>query len=100
MPTRHEILQSRALTHPTVHLNGTSQSELERELTDVMHAASTLREKLNALTVHPRDYYVKPQAGTDIWSADLNRVRDMASQADTIMHAAYAAIELLSSKEN
>lgn len=44
---------------PSVHLNGTSQEELERQLREAASAIATAVEKLRQAAPHGRDYYVQ-----------------------------------------
>jgi hypothetical protein len=45
------------LVVPTVHLNGTSRKELQRQLRDAHEAIGTALDKLRMATPHGRDYY-------------------------------------------
>ena len=54
---------------PTIHLNGTSQAELETQVRNVVDALATAEEALQAMAPHQRDYY--PQ-GESAWQAARN----------------------------
>jgi hypothetical protein len=47
------------VTIPSIHLNGTSARELQREIREAYDALKLARDKLAAMTVHGRDHYVK-----------------------------------------
>jgi hypothetical protein len=48
---------------PTIHLNGTSRSELLREAQAAHAAVEAAINAVRDMTVHGRDYYVQPRAG-------------------------------------
>jgi hypothetical protein len=49
---------------PTVHLNGTSKNELEKQALEAAEALAASLDALYRMTPHDRDYYVQtPQAG-------------------------------------
>jgi len=50
-----------SVTHPIVHLNGTSREELLRQLIDAGHAINNALDMLRAAAPHQRDYYVSPE---------------------------------------
>jgi hypothetical protein len=50
---------AKQLAIPTVHLNGTSRDELERQLHDAYAAAGVFMEVLRETSPNARDYYVQ-----------------------------------------
>lgn len=48
---------------PTVHLNGTGQETLLREVAEARFALGEALSRLCAMTVHGRDYYVQDMEG-------------------------------------
>lgn len=46
---------------PTIHVNGTAGKDLLREYEEAIRALYVAHEKVAALTVHGRDYYVQDQ---------------------------------------
>ena len=47
-------------TFPTLHLNGTSKTDLEQEYTAAYHAIGKAIDALAAATLNARDYYPQP----------------------------------------
>lgn len=68
---------------PLVHLNGTSQTELERQLEELSKSLNTALEKLCDAAPHGRDYYTQgPDAlkrAQDQWNwryAQLKKINE------------------------
>lgn len=51
------------LTHPTVHLNGTSRDELLRQHVEAHIALRVALDKMGEASPHARDYYVSNDSG-------------------------------------
>lgn len=58
---------------PTIHLNGTSREELQKQLETAVTALTTTLQALTDATPHARDYY--PQ-GNNAWQEALNEHRE------------------------
>ena len=58
-------------TFPTLHLNGTSKTNLEQEYTAAYHAIGKAIDALAAATLNGRDYY--PQADGAYYKARSER---------------------------
>lgn len=89
-----EALIAAALTHPTIHLNGTYYKDLTYELDQVIHTANELEKALRGLTIHMRDYHMQPN-GTDQWQADIVRRSSHLKTVDLIRESALAATMLI-----
>lgn len=68
---------------PTIHLNGTSRESLLQEYEAAFHAVHAAYEKVQALTVHGRDYYVQ---GTTAFPLAQAEHQHRLEQLSTIMH--------------
>jgi hypothetical protein len=71
--TRRELLLlfPTMATFPTLHLNGTSNTDLEQEYTAAYHAIGKAIDALAAATLNGRDYY--PQADGAYYKARSER---------------------------
>ncbi len=58
-------------TFPTLHLNGTSKTDLDQEYTAAYHAIGKAIDALAATTLNARDYY--PQASGAYYQARSER---------------------------
>lgn len=68
------------MIYPTVHLNGTSKEELQRQLRDAHEAIGKAIEAMAQAAPHGRDYY--PQGSSVIYNAQAehtSRVRRLES---------------------
>ena len=77
---------SRELTRPTVHLNGTSREELQRQLEEAGSALQIAMTALCAATPNARDYY--PQGSAAVTSAikeHVDRYGRLKSVHDELM---------------
>lgn len=57
------------MTHPTLHLNGTSKKALVDEYEAAYDAVGRALEALRVVTVHGRDYYVQADYPTCLYRA-------------------------------
>jgi hypothetical protein len=94
MSNNTEALIAAALTHPTIHLNGTSSKNLTDELDQVRYAANEMEKALRGLTIHMRDYHMQPN-GMDQWQADIMRVGSHLKTVALIRESALAATILI-----
>lgn len=82
---------------PTVHLNGTSGSELLKNVTDAKEALHEAREKLARTSPNGRDYYV--QGNTALLSASMEysvreaKLREVFEELEVIQLAIVDQIE-------
>jgi hypothetical protein len=69
-----------AIATPTIHLNGTSGDELQRQVRDVVDALYKALEAARQAVPNGRDYY--PQGDSALWKAvDEHRLRIERLQA-------------------
>jgi hypothetical protein len=83
---------------PTVHLNGTSRDELERQLIDAMEALRHARSKLIAMQPNGRDYYPQGDAAIGValqrHSARLAKIDEVAAELQAIAEGLDASADL------
>jgi len=70
------------LTKPTIHLNGTSRGELERQYEEAGHALQAALTALMEAAPNGRDYY--PQGDTAIYAAQREHVARLKA-VDTVL---------------
>ena len=70
--SKSQILRKSVIA-PTVHLNGTSQDELLKQLADAVNAIRSAETALAEATPHGRDYYIQPGQAWDAAILDHNR---------------------------
>jgi len=56
--------EKRDVVIPTVHLNGTGQEGLEKQVKAALTAVREAQDKLRAMMPHGRDYYVQAEGST------------------------------------
>lgn len=78
------------MTLPTVHLNGTSQAELESQLADAISAITEAGRALDLASPNARDYY--PQ-GTEAWQAALVEHADRGRRLRSVANELVAILE-------
>jgi hypothetical protein len=71
-----------SVTIPSVHLNGTSARELQGEIRLAYDALKHARDKIAAMTVHPRDHY--PKTDKDSYMKARAEHLNRLSMIDTI----------------
>jgi hypothetical protein len=57
-------MKTTELQIPVVHLNGTGKTALLKEVGEAIKAVEVAMDKVNNMTIHARDYYVKPNHET------------------------------------
>lgn len=78
-----------AITHPTVHLNGTSRQELTRQFQDQLEALDNAQRVLLANGPNARDYYVQ---GSSVY---MRAVEDHVFRIDVLAKIKADLFELL-----
>ena len=74
---------------PTVHLNGTSREELEKQQMNVYNASRKLLEALACASPHARDYYVQDDM------AAIEASREYSARFDAVAKIHNEAMEML-----
>lgn len=88
------------LAVPTIHLNGTSQQELENQLREAASAVAKAVEKLCQAAPHGRDYYVQEPDGFQQARAEHRaRVERLESVGQELMQI-YEAIVFAENQRN
>ena len=73
-----EVLGMKVMT-PTIHLNGSNGESLKNDYLEAYVAAGELLDKLKAIDLNARDYYVRPGGQADFQQACAESVARYAA---------------------